>query len=129
MNDESTMCTATTASSCGFIYNQDSCLYEDFINSLSEVRDKSMLMGHLPSTVNIASKIFGDYLTKEELQERQYEGRFWDMTYDDILYILVDNNTVVIVKNTNKRDTLIIERDSCDTLPDNLRGRYYFDEH
>lgn len=119
-----------TNSSSNYNTTYKNCFYNDFINSLSEVKDKSMLMNHLPSTINIASKIFGGYLTEEELQEKQFEGRFWDIASDNTLYILVDNDTVaIIVNNTNKKDIQIMKRDNCYSMPDTLRGRYYFDEY
>lgn len=57
-------------------------------------------MFHNPSTVRLASLHFGGYLTKEELQERQYEGRFWDMLHCSDRYrliIILDNETVLFV--------------------------------
>jgi len=102
-------------------------LYNDFINSLEEKRDYPIMM-HLPSNVAIAIRFFENYLTEDELQERQYRGRFWDICkiscpsgfFMYYLYILVDNETLVIVDNEGR--TQILGRDR---LPYSLQGRYY----
>lgn len=104
---------------CSTIYSHD--LYGDWLNSLSEVKEKNVLMHHLPSDIRIASALFPSYLTDEELQETQYKGRFWDVIDYD-LYILVDNETLVVVNLGNVK-TL-----GRDYLPYSLRGRYYYDE-
>lgn len=109
---------------CATIYAHD--LYGDWLNSLSEVKDKSMLMSHLPSEINQASKFFPGYLTDEELQERQYKGRFWEIDNKD-LYILVDNETVVIISAEGSKLTRIFERGVV-VLPTSLQGRHYYDE-
>lgn len=98
-------------------------IYEGFMKSLDEVKEKNVLMNHLPSDVNIASKLFPGYLTDEELQERQYKGRFWDVI-DSELYILVDDETLVVVNKKGK--TKIFGRDN---LPYSLQGRHYYDEY
>ena len=98
-------------------------LYNDFINSLEEKRDYPIMM-HRPSDVAIAIRFFENYLTEDELQERQYRGRFWDVIHfsDTLytLYILFDNETLVIVDNEGR--TQILGRDR---LPHSLQGRYY----
>lgn len=115
-----------------------SCLYGDWLDSLSNVKDKNMLMFHLPSEINEASRLFPGYLTDEELQEKQYKGRFWAIerfhnvnscsyiseSFIHYLYILVDNETVVIVNTEG--ETIISERGP--NLPTSLKGRYYYDE-
>ena len=65
-----------------------------------------------------------DYLTDEELQEKQYKGRFWDVSGPN-LYILVDDETLVVVDN--KRSTKIFT--GREHLPYSLQGRHYYDEH
>lgn len=96
-------------------------IYEGFMKSLDEVKEKNLLMNHLPSDVNIAPKLFPGYLSDEELQERQHKGRFWDVV-DSKLFILVDNETVVIVNTEGK--TYIVERGTYE-LPYSLQGRHY----
>lgn len=63
---------------------------------------------------------YEDYLTEEELQEIQYEGRYWDLL-GGYLYILVDNDTLVVIEPDNK-DVHIFGRDY---LPQSLVGCYY----
>lgn len=99
-----------------------SCFYKDWLDSPSEVKDNNMLMNHLPSDVNIASKLFPGYLTDEELQEKQYKGRFWDVI-DSTLYILVDDETLLVVDNKGH-----IEISGRDNLPYSLQWRHYYDE-
>lgn len=100
--------------------------YNDFLDSVDKVKDKSMLMSHLPSEINQASKFFPGYLSDEELQERQYKGRFWEIDNKD-LYILVDNETVAIISVEGSKMTRIFERGAV-VLPTSLQGRYYYDE-
>ena len=95
--------------------------YEKFLDSLDEVKCKKLLMTHLPSKINIAKKLFDGYLTDEELQERQYEGRFWDI-YLGSVYILVDNDTLVIVDANGIEG---IYGRYC--LPESLKGRHYYE--
>lgn len=95
--------------------------YEKFLDSLDKVKCKKMLMTHLPSKINIAKKFFDGYLINEELQERQYEGRFWDI-YLGSLYILVDNDTLVII-DANGIEGIY----GRDCLPENLKGRHYYE--
>lgn len=64
---------------------------------------------------------YEDYLTEEELQEIQYEGRFWDIIGYH-LFILVDNDTLVVVDD--KGDEKIFGRDY---LPLSLQGRHYYE--
>lgn len=113
-----------------------SCLYGDWLDSLSNVKDKNMLMFHSSSEIYEASRLFPSYLTDEELQEKQYKGRFWTIysfrnvnscsyirtSFIYYLYILVDNETVVIVDT--KGETKISGREC---LPVSLQGRYYYD--
>ena len=70
--------------------------YEKFLDSLDEVKCKKLLMTHLPSKINIAKKFFDGYLTEEELQERQYAGRFWDIDIG-LLFILADDDTLLVI--------------------------------
>lgn len=62
---------------------------------------------------------YEDYLTEEELQEIQYEGRFWDIIGYH-LFILVDNDTLVVVDN--EKDIVILGREH---VPLSLRDKYY----
>ena len=93
--------------------------YEKFMDSLDEVKYKKLLMTHTTIDINIARKYFDGYLTEEELQETQYSGRFWDIIRFH-LYILVDNDTLVIVDN--KKYKVILGREH---LPLILRYKYY----
>ena len=96
-------------------------LYDNFLNSLDKVKCKKLLMTHLPSKINIAKTLFDGYLTEEELQEKQYEGRFWDI-YLGSFYILVDDDTLVIVNASGVEG--IYGRES---LPESLKGRHYYE--
>lgn len=93
--------------------------YEKFLDSLHQVKDNKLLMFHLPSKINIAKKLFDGYLIEEELQEIQYSGRFWDIIRYH-LFILVDNDTLVVVDN--EKDIVIIGREHA---PISLRDKYY----
>ena len=62
---------------------------------------------------------YEDYLTEEELQEIQYSGRFWDIIGYH-LFILVDNDTLVVVDN--EKDIVILGREH---IPLSLRDKYY----
>lgn len=62
---------------------------------------------------------YEDYLTEEELQEIQYSGRFWDIIGYN-LFILVDNDTLVVVDN--EKDIVILGREH---IPLSLRDKYY----
>lgn len=95
--------------------------YEKFMDSLDEVKYKKLLMTHLPSKINIAKKLFDGYLTDEELQERQYFGRFWDI-YLGSIYILVDNDTLVIVNTYG-----VVGIYGREHLPESLKGRHYYE--
>lgn len=95
-------------------------IYGKFLDSLDKVKCKKLLMTHLPSKINIAKKFFDGYLTEEELQERQYDGsRFWDIIGYH-LFILVDNDTLVVVDK--KKDIVILGREH---VPISLRDKYY----
>lgn len=72
----------------------ESSIYNDFLDSIDKVKEKTLLMSHLPSDVMKAKILYRGYLTDEECQERQYEGRFWDIIGSDLL-ILVDNETSI----------------------------------
>lgn len=74
---------------------------------------------HNSLDVIYALENYEDYLTKEELQETQYSGRFWDIIGHH-LFILVDNYTLVVVDN--KKNIAIIRREH---TPLSLRGKYY----
>lgn len=95
--------------------------YEKFLDSLHHVKYNKMLMFHLQSKINLAKKFFDGYLIEEELQERQYYGRFWDIVLG-ALYILVDNDTLVIVDVNG-----VVGTYGRDSLPDSLRGRHYYE--
>ena len=95
--------------------------YEKVMDSLDEVKYEKLLMTHLPSKINIAKKLFDGYLTDEELQERQYFGRFWDI-YLGSIYILVDNDTLVIVNTYG-----VVGIYGRDCLPESLKGRHYYE--
>lgn len=95
--------------------------YEKFLDSLDEVKNNKLLMTHLPDKINIAKTFFDGYLTEEELQEKQYSGRFWDL-FLGALYILVDDDTLVIV-NANG----VVGTYGRDCLPESLKGRHYYE--
>lgn len=95
--------------------------YKKFLDSLDEVNCKKLLMTHTTTDINLSIKYFDGYLTEEELQERQYEGRFWDIYLGD-LYILADNDTLVIV-NANGAEGIY----GRDYLPISLKGRHYYE--
>lgn len=118
--DDYYSCTYNTYNTC---YYPASGIYD----TLDEVKEKSVFMNHLPKDIMEASKVFPGYLTDEELQEKQYKGRFWDISKVYIsssfmyyLYILVDNETLVMVDNQGK-----IKISGRDYLPYSLQGRYY----
>ena len=95
--------------------------YKKFMDSLDEVKYKKLFMTHLPSKINIARKYYDGYLTEEELQENQYEGRFWDINLGS-LYILADNDTLVIVDING-----VVGIYGRDCLPESLKGRHYYE--
>lgn len=109
-------------------------LYKDFLKSL-EAKAYKPKMIHKPSDVTMAKKFFGDYLTEEELCERQYNGRFWDFGFCMqiyILYILLDNNTVLILvydsdgRVEEKVEEKVMTRKAAKKhLPSSLEGYYY----
>ena len=78
-------------------------------------------MTHTTTDINLAIKYFDGYLTDVELQERQYEGRFWDINLGAV-YILVDNDTLVIVDANG-----VVGIYGRDCLPDSLKGRHYYE--
>lgn len=100
-------------------------LYDNFLTSLDEVNEKKMLMEHPRKAIADASKLFDGYLTDEELQERQYEGRFWD-TFLGYLYILVDDDTLVIIEAADPKNYEIAGRDK---LPIHMRGIHYYEDY
>ncbi len=95
-------------------------LYNEFISSLDDVKNKTMLMSHSSEDLELARKYYSNYLTEEELQEKQYSGRFWHIE-GVALYILFDNETVIAIHYNNIK---IFERGSY-KLPVRLQGRYY----
>lgn len=97
--------------------------YEKFLNSLDEVNCKKLLMTHTTIYINTARKFFDGYLTEEELQEKQYYGRFWDINLG-ALYILVDNDTLAIVDANGFIGTY-----GRDFLPESLKGRHYYEDY
>ena len=101
----------------------DGGIYDKFMDSLDEVKDCKLLMTHLPLDIRLTRIVFEGYLTEEELQEKQYEGRFWDLC-GGYLYILVDDDTVVVIEPDNNKDVHIYGRDH---LPQSLVGRHYYD--
>lgn len=110
------------------IYNNGGTLslkadtYEKFLDSLDKVKCKKLLMTHTTKDINIARKYFDGYLTEEELQENQYEGRFWDICLGS-LYILVDDDTLVIVDANG-----VVGVYGREHLPPSLKGRHYYYE-
>lgn len=103
-------------------------LYEDFLKTLEENNvNVYPIMTHKPSSINLAKRLFEGYLTEEELSERQYSGRFWDIQ-NYILFITLDNETILVVHDTDTGIKAECECDRCNMLnylPDSLRGRYY----
>lgn len=97
--------------------------YEKFLDSLDEVKDKKKLMTHLPYDVEYSRTYYNGYLTDEELQEKQYSGRFWDLLWG-YLYILVDDDTLVIV---DANGAVGIYGRDC--LPESLKGRHYYEDY
>ena len=93
------------------------------MGSLDEVKDCNLLMTHLPLDIRLTRKVFEGYLTEDELQEKQYCGRFWDLC-GGYLYILVDDDTVVVIEPDNNKDVHIYGRDH---LPQSLKGRHYYE--
>lgn len=97
--------------------------FDDFLNSL-EARKYKPIMTHNPSEIGLAKAFYKDYLTEDELCERQYIGRFWSIENQGyLLYIIVDNETVITVSEPSGAFS-IVHRNSID-LPDKLRGYYY----
>lgn len=107
----------------GYEESNISNLYDSFLDSLDEVNDNDLLMTHLSLDIKVAKEHYKGYLTEEELQEKQYEGRFWCIV-GLYLYILVDNDTLVVVDD--KGDEKIFGRDC---LPESLKGRYYYEDY
>lgn len=96
-------------------------IYEKFMDSLDKVKCKNVLMTHSKSKIHFARRHFDGYLTEEELQEKQYYGRFWDIYLYDI-YILADNDTLVIVDANG-----VVGIYGRDCLPESLKGRHYYE--
>lgn len=97
-------------------------IYEKFLESLHQAYNHKLMMSHLQLDISLTRRDFEGYLTEEELQEKQYEGRFWDL-YGGYLYILVDDETLVVIEPNNK-DVHIFGRDH---LPESLKGRHYYE--
>lgn len=115
-------------------------LYDEFIKTLEDNKNRERpIMTHLPSNIRKARMIYDGYLAEEELQERQFSGRFWDICQDldnenlYTLYVVLDNDTVLRaiaqVGLTRKIFTVnedIYKRDDIkQELPQSLRGRFY----
>lgn len=106
--------------------------FDDFLNSLEERRYKP-IMCHKPSDIIFAENFFEGYITKDELSERQYVGRFWTVCVsrceDDFIYIILDNETVLEVSYnhiTGDYKEILLSRVGL-LLPDELQGCYYND--
>lgn len=97
--------------------------YEKFMDSLDKVNNKKLLMTHTSSKIHLAKRLFDDYLTEEEIQEKQYKGRFWDIDLG-ILFILVDDDTLAVIYIDG--DVKIYGRDC---LPESLKGRHYYEDY
>ena len=100
----------------------DGDTYKKFLESLHQAYDHKLMMNHLQLDISLTRRDFEGYLTEEELQEKQYEGRFWDLL-GGYLYILVDDETLVVIEPDNK-DVHIFGRDH---LPESLKGRHYYE--
>lgn len=97
------------------------------------------IMHHLPSEVTYASKFFPGYLTEDEMQERQFTGRYWYVSYNNegfiisnrpVLFIILDNETVLTAHYDEDDDIVEGVYDKANSLvyiPDSLRGIYYAD--
>lgn len=89
--------------------------------------DERFAMWHDPSTIRKANIYFDGYLTESEMSERQYYGRFWEITETPdyvYLHILLDGDTAVRVSFFKKDKTLnesIIDKIS--SLPQSLREK------
>lgn len=83
------------------------------------------IMCHKPSTVKLASKCFAGYLTDEELQERQFNGRPWDIETAAnfaVLYIIIDDEYLVRVDNADGYYRESISMIKASYLPMSLRS-------
>lgn len=108
--------------------------YEEFIDSLQAKKYKP-IMTHLPSSIKLACKFYPGYLSDEELQERQYSGRYWDIRSRDIdgghiLFIVLDNQDILCVTKEEYEESVeaVLDRGyAINFLPDSLRGMYYND--
>jgi hypothetical protein len=118
--------------------NEEYNEWEQFVQSLIDNKDKRLLMTHKPYEVRYVDKYFPGYLTEEELQERQFTGRFWALSggNDDtpfaMLFIIADNETVLYVeRDRNGKDVsglyVFNRSEVLSDLPDCLRGCYYND--
>lgn len=63
---------------------------------MNDSQKKKPMMFHTSAKIHLVKRLFDGYLTKEELQEKQYEGRFWDIS-NGILFILIDEDTLVVI--------------------------------
>lgn len=95
--------------------------YERFLDSLYQVKYKKLLMTHLPSEIMFALKYYEGYLTEDELREKQYEGRFWNIL-GCFLYILVDNYNLEIVDVNG-----VVGIYGRDHLPHILKWKHYYE--
>jgi len=108
--------------------------YEEFLESL-QVKKYKPIMTHLPSEVNYASIFYDGYLSREELQERQWAGRYWCISDSAntvggrfVLDILLDNETVLVINYTANGDIEYNTYNKDDikyALPNSLIGMYY----
>lgn len=93
-----------------------------------------LMMYHKPSTIRLAKDNFCSYLAKEELQERQYIGRFWDIIqtpYSYILFVLLDDNNVLRISRGQESGGAFSTEEVGDRveafgfLPSSLIGKFY----
>ena len=109
-------------------------LYNEFLETLKE-KPWLPIMVHSLSSVLTAKTCFDGYLSEEELSEKQFSGRYWDLIEDKTsangydLFITLDNETVLCVTKSpisHRYIESVYNRENALTyLPNSLRGRYY----